>query len=108
MKTKVFPLERPTKTTVQARSLRDQIVEVLQDAIISGEFTSGQRLVEREFVKRFNVSSIPVREALQSLELRGVVSRQPNRGCAVVSLSTAQLLMLCDLRLLLEPSMVEW
>lgn len=93
---------------VQSRSLRDQIVEVLQDAIISGEYQPGQRLVEREFVARFGVSSIPVREALQELETRGLVVKRHNRGCTVVNLSTDQQKKISAVRLALEPQVVAW
>lgn len=93
---------------VQPRSLRAQIVEVLQDAIISGEYRPGQRLVEREFVTRFGVSSIPVREALQDLETRGLVVKRHNRGCSVVNLTPEQERQACAVRLQLEPTVVEW
>jgi DNA-binding GntR family transcriptional regulator len=98
----------PPIRAIQPRSLRDQIVEVLQDAIISGEYRPGQRLVEREFVNRFGVSSIPVREALQELETRGLVVKRHNRGCTVINLSMEQQQHMCALRLLIEPTVVEW
>ena len=42
------------------KSLGEEIVEVLQREIIAGDFRPGQRLVEREMIKRFGVSSIPI------------------------------------------------
>ena len=51
----------------QPKSLREEIVEMVQRDIIAGHFCPGQRLVERELIQRFGVSSIPIREALQEL-----------------------------------------
>jgi DNA-binding GntR family transcriptional regulator len=97
-----------SKNEVEPRTLRDQIVEVMQDAILSGQYAPGQRLVEKEFVVRFGVSSIPVREALQELENRGLVARRPNRGCSVVELSLAERKKAFAVRRLLEPDVVAW
>jgi GntR family transcriptional regulator, rspAB operon transcriptional repressor len=91
-----------------ARSLAGNIVEVLQREIISGRFRPGQRLVERELIRRFGVSSIPVREALLELEGRGLVTRRHNCGCSVIRLSSADASRICRLRRVLEPKTVEW
>ncbi len=92
----------------QKLSTRDHIASVLQGEIITGRYSSGQRLVEREIAERFGVSSIPVREALQVLETQGLVVKQPNRGCSVVSLSAAEADQMCELRAVLEPKVAEW
>ena len=52
-----------------------------------GVFQPGQRIVERELINRFGVSSIPVREALQDLESRGLLVRKLNHGYTVVKLT---------------------
>ena len=80
--------------TIQSKSLREEIVDVIQREIIAGHFHPGQRLLERELVQRFGVSSIPIREALQELEKRGLVTRRHNYGC--------------ELRRVLEPKVMEW
>ena len=96
------------RTPAVARSIADEIATALQSEIISGLYTPGQRLVERELSRRFDVSSIPVREALFELERRGLVSRQPNKGCSVIDLSAAELDQICEMRELLEPKAAEW
>ena len=73
-----------------------------------GVFQPGQRIVERELINRFGVSSIPVREALQDLESRGLLVRRVNHGYSVVELTYTDALRICELRRLLEPQMVEW
>lgn len=89
-------------------SLRDELVRYLQQDIITGVFQPGQRIVERELISRFGVSSIPVREALQDLESRGLVVRRLNYGYSVVQLTHEEALRICELRRLLEPKVVEW
>jgi DNA-binding GntR family transcriptional regulator len=87
---------------------RDRIAQVLERDIVTGLFPPGHRLVERELTLRFGVSSIPVREALQDLEGRGLVTRRPNCGYSVVELSVAELRAICQLRRILEPEVVRW
>ena len=94
--------------TLRSRSLRDEIVHYLQQDIITGVFQPGQRIVERELIARFGVSSIPVREALQDLESRGLLVRRLNYGYSVVELTYTEASRICELRRLLEPKVVEW
>ena len=94
--------------TMRAKSLAKEIVEVLQREIIGGGFGPGQRLVERELIQRFGASSIPIREALQELENRGLVVRRHNCGCSVIELTPAEAARICELRRVLEPKVMEW
>ncbi len=101
-------LSTPLSNPIRPKSLAGEIVEVLQREIIGGGFHPGQRLVERELIKRFGVSSIPIREALLELESRGLVLRRHNCGCSVIQLTPAEAARLCELRRILEPKMMEW
>jgi DNA-binding GntR family transcriptional regulator len=96
------------RSEIRPKSLREQIVEVLERAIITGAYAPGQRLVERELVEQFGVSSIPIREALQELENRGLVTKRHNYGCTVIELSGEEIEGICTLRQLLEPKVIEW
>jgi len=89
-------------------SIAERIANRLQAEIISGPYTPGERLVERQIGERFEVSSIPVREALQILETRGLVMKRLNRGCTVIDLSVEEMVQMCELRDLLEPKVAEW
>lgn len=97
-----------TVSVLRPRSYRDELVEHLQRDIITGVFQPGQRMVERELTLRFGVSSIPVREALQDLESRGLLVRKMNHGYSVVQLTYEEARRICELRRLLEPKTVEW
>jgi DNA-binding GntR family transcriptional regulator len=84
------------------------VADVLEAAILLGEYEPGARLIERELIGRFGVSSIPVREALQDLESRGLVVKLPNVGCRVVELSAEDALAVSELRRHLEPLVARW
>lgn len=103
------PSKQPASSDLlRPTALREELVRYLQQDIITGVFQPGQRIVERELISRFGVSSIPVREALQDLESRGLVVRRLNYGYSVVKLNREEALRICDLRRLLEPKVIEW
>ncbi len=90
------------------RLLRAQIADALEAAILTGEYAPGARLTERELVQRYGVSSIPVREALQDLEGRGLVVKLPNVGCRVVDLTVEDARAVTEMRRHLEPLVAGW
>jgi DNA-binding GntR family transcriptional regulator len=104
----VEPQPQLSSSPLQAKSLGEEIVEQLQREIIGGGFRPGQRLVERDLIRRFGVSSIPIREALQELENRGLVVKRHNCGCSVVQLTPTEVTRICELRRVLEPKVMEW
>jgi DNA-binding GntR family transcriptional regulator len=67
--------------------LSEQIKSRLIDDIVAGTYMSGDRLVESELSKRFNVSQSPVREALKGLEEMGLVTQEPYKGTTVRTIS---------------------
>ncbi len=98
----------PNADLLQPQSLRNEIVRAVQRDIILGVFQPGQRVIERELIARFGVSSILIREALQDLEYRGLVVRRPNRGCTIVDLTPLEAARICELRRALEPQVMTW
>jgi DNA-binding GntR family transcriptional regulator len=81
------PLLRINKT---AASLRQQVIESLRAAVISGSLSPGQRLTERELTETLGVSRTVVREALRQLEAEGLIEVIPNRGPVVRALSAEE------------------
>jgi DNA-binding GntR family transcriptional regulator len=69
------------------RPLPQIIAETLRAGILSGEYAPGARLGISNLARMFDVSPMPVREALRKLESLGLVAFEPNRGFAVRSLS---------------------
>ena len=69
----------------------------LREAILSGSLAPGERLVETSLAERASISRTPVREALQRLEVDGLV-RTAGRGVEVTDLSVDELRDLCVAR----------
>ena len=74
---------------------------LLLEAIDSGIFRPGDRLVESELADRFGVSRTPIREALQRLETQSLLTRD-GRSLIVASLDHNQLADLYVVRGALE------
>ena len=55
-------------TPPKPQSLRSYVEDYLRQAILSGKYKAGDRLVEREICEILNVSRPPVREALRQLD----------------------------------------
>ncbi|MFL6008491.1 MAG: FadR/GntR family transcriptional regulator [Rubrobacteraceae bacterium] len=69
--------------------LRDRAAEQLLDMVVSSGLRPGERLPpERELVGRLGVSRTVVREALNLLEARGLISIEHGRGAVVSGGST--------------------
>lgn len=69
---------------VSSNKLYIQIYNQIYDAIVSGELKPGDKLPsEKEFCNMFNVSRVPVREALCALELNGLVDSMQGVGVYV-------------------------
>lgn len=79
-----------TKIEKTAASLRQQVIERLRDAVISGRLSPGQRLTERELTESLGVSRTVVREALRQLEAEGLIEVIPNKGPVVRTLTAEE------------------
>jgi DNA-binding GntR family transcriptional regulator len=84
------------------RSLADDVVDRLRDAIFQGRFKPGQPLREEQLAGMLEVSRGPIREALVQLEREGLVLVRRHRGASVARLSRADLEDVYSLRLALE------
>ena len=84
------------------RSLSDEIIVRLRDAILTGAFPQGERLREENLAASLKVSRGPIREALSKLEREGLVVLNPNRGATVTMITRKDLDEIFSLRLSLE------
>ncbi|MFT3688684.1 GntR family transcriptional regulator [Paenirhodobacter sp.] len=84
------------------QTLREIATERLRDAILSGLFKSGDRLVERTLCDQLGVSRTVVRESIRYLEAEGLVEFLSNRGPIVARLDWSQARQIYRIRLLLE------
>jgi DNA-binding GntR family transcriptional regulator len=80
-----------------------QVMDAVRNAIISGRFEPGDRLVESALSNEFGTSRGPVREALRQLENEGLVMSFPYRGAVVLGVSDDEVHeVLIPIRLTLE------
>ena len=61
-------------------------LEILQEAILSGDIESGTEITQTEAALSLGVSRMPVREALISLEYCGLLERLPGQHVRVAEL----------------------
>lgn len=78
------------------------IATALRQDILTGRIQPGEELPQEGLATRFNVSRMPVRDALNALSAERLVTLRPNRGAQVIALTPDELLEIYDLRALLE------
>jgi DNA-binding GntR family transcriptional regulator len=70
-----------------AAPIREQVEQQLRQAITSGHFRPGDRLIERELCTLLGVSRASLREALRQLESDELVTNIPHKGLVVASIT---------------------
>lgn len=84
------------------KTLRAIVTGKMRDAILSGYFKPGERLVERTLCDQLGVSRTVVRETLRYLEAEGLIEFRNNRGPVVARLDWPQARQIYRVRQLLE------
>ena len=88
-------LERPS-------SLADRVCDMLVEAISLGRLRSGERIVEADIARRFQVSRVPVREAFKILTTHGILEGATHRGVWVANFDEPAFERICEARLAVE------
>jgi DNA-binding GntR family transcriptional regulator len=88
-------------------TLRHRIVEIIRQAITSGELGPGDRVVELQLAKQLGVGNTAVREALFELERAGLVTRIPNKGSFITKMTWEDAQQIFRIRKELESLAVE-
>lgn len=76
---------------IDRSSTAERVADALRVLMFDGEVAAGTALREVSLAQSFGVSRPTVREALQLLALEGLVTRSPNRGAVVTSLTDADI-----------------
>ena len=82
--------------------LRDVVFNTLRQAILRGELSPGERLLEIHLANKLGVSRTPIREAIRKLELEGLVVNTPRKGAEVANISAEDLRDVLEVRRSLE------
>lgn len=82
--------------------LREVVFNILRQAIITGQFKPGERLMEISLAKSLGVSRTPVREAIRMLDQEGLVDMVPRKGAQVSRITEKNLRDIVEIRTVLE------
>lgn len=83
-------------------TLKAHVLNRLRDAIIAGRYKPGDRLNESKLAREFEISRIPIREALMTLQEQGLVMNHERRGMFVTILEEQDVQHINSLRVVLE------
>jgi DNA-binding GntR family transcriptional regulator len=85
-----------------SKTIKNSLVLELRDEIVRGTFEPGEWLRLEALAERFEVSTMPIREALSVLEAEGVIKIHPHKGAQVTKFEAEELLEIYELRAMLE------
>ena len=88
-------------------SIADQVFEVLELNILSGQYERGELLTEIRLSEQLGVSRTPIREALRRLEQEHIIE-STSKGVKVIGISREDIADICAIRLRLEGLAARW
>lgn len=91
-----------------AETIRKKVYNHVREHIMSGEIAPHERLIETKIAQEIGTSRTPVREALHSLEMEGLIESIPRIGYTVKSISDKEVEEICAIRGLIEGLAVCW
>jgi DNA-binding GntR family transcriptional regulator len=74
-----------------SRTIAEAVTIKLRQAILSGDFKPGTVLSQEQLASQFDVSRVPIREALKHLANEGLVTLQAHHSAVVSTYTTAQI-----------------
>jgi DNA-binding GntR family transcriptional regulator len=97
-----FRAGEPRELVDSAVSAVDRVMEAIKSGIRNARYVPGQRLVEPDMMRDFDVSRGTVREALRRLAAEGFVQVELYRGASIRKMSRGEFVELNEIRALLE------
>ena len=88
-------------------TLKAHVYNILRNAIVSGRYKPGSRLNESQLAREFNISRIPIREALMQLQEHGLVMNHERRGMFVTELADEDVQRINSVRIVLEAEAIK-
>ncbi len=89
-------------------SLRNKVFKSIKSQILNGKYRTGETLIESKLAEELGVSRTPIREAIQLLEIEGLVQTLPNKGTIVLGISTEDVRDIYTIRCLIEGLAARW
>jgi DNA-binding GntR family transcriptional regulator len=85
----MLPYNNPSQNS--HRQLRNLVADRLRAAILNGDIKPGEWLRQERLAAEYNVSQMPIREALKELSAEGLVEHVPYRGVRVIEFSAGDI-----------------
>lgn len=95
-------VEVSSKRAITRQSLPDVIAGDIRERILNGDLAEGFIIRQEALAEEYDVSRMPVREALKRLDAEGLVQLTNNQGATVTKHSLAEIGEIFDLRILIE------
>ncbi|SEA35796.1 DNA-binding transcriptional regulator, GntR family [Thalassobacillus cyri] len=83
-------------------ALSNHIAEHITNQIITGKLQPGEKLIENNYAEEYGTSRAPVREAIFTLTVEGLVERVPRKGAIVKGYTESEIYDLLEIRIMLE------
>ncbi len=90
---------------ISKKILPEVIADDVRERILSGELAEGETIRQEALAEEYDVSRMPIREALKRLNAEGLVQLTNNRGASVTKHSLREIGEIFDLRILIEVDM---
>lgn len=100
---RALPALRDGLGGARRQTAHEYVRDILRQAILNGELSSGARLVQADIAAELGVSTTPVREALRDLAAEGLIRLDAHRGAVVHHFDKSELQEIYELRQVLEP-----
>lgn len=92
----------PELTRITRRRISDDVYDQIREAILERTFQPGERLSIPDLARRFDVSQMPVRQAVGRLHDEGLVEVRPRSGTFVAQAEERDIAETFDIRRALE------
>ena len=84
-------MKSTSKQTRLSRTMRGDLVSIIQDEILGKKFKPGERIKEESICEELGVSRTPVREAMAVLAQRGLVVQKPHHATVVATFTPREI-----------------
>ena len=89
-------------------TIRKKVYNYVREQVLNGEIKANERLIEAKIAGEIGTSRTPVREALHSLEMEGLIESIPRIGYTVKPLSDHEAAEICEIRCVIEILAARW
>lgn len=96
----------PAEHASKGQSLTIGAYETLKQKIIMGFFLPGQYLNEAAIAEQLGFGRTPIHQALQRLQVEGLVEVMPRKGVIIQPDTAEQMIEILDARIVVEPELV--